>query len=362
MDTTLFTGTGTRMIPQQVRGQSPHGTSRKGISANTTCSSKIRMQNDVPQRILVTGGAGFIGSHTIDLLLQEERQVIVLDNLSTGKLENLNLTHPNLEFIEGDVLEYPLVEDLLDQCDAVLHLAAISSVQQSIENPVYTFQVNTQGLLHVLQAMRKLKKTIRLAFASSAAVYGEMNQLPCRDDLPLAGIPLSPYALQKRHDEDYANLYGRLFGIQSLALRYFNVYGKRQDPLSPYSGVISRFLSAYQKEEKVTIFGDGKQSRDFIHVADVARANWLALKSDFNGVLNIATGLPQTLLDLIKYLEAAGNKVVKLQFEAAKKGDIKSSYAAISMALEHLQFKAEIPLNEGIKSLIVSYPEDIGSP
>ena len=195
-----------------------------------------------PQHILVTGGAGFIGSHTVDLLLRQGKHVIVLDNLSSGKLENLNLQHPDLEFVEGDILEYPLIEDLLRGCDALLHLAAISSVQLSIDNPLYSFQVNTLGFLHVLQAIYKTKRPIRLVYASSAAVYGEVKELPCRDDTLLSGTLLSPYALQKRQDEEYAELYARLHAIQSLALRYFNVYGPRQDPHSPYSGVISRFF------------------------------------------------------------------------------------------------------------------------
>src|SRR3990167_9899318 len=209
------------------------------------------------QRILVTGGAGFIGSHTVELLLQQGKQVVVLDNLSYGKQANLNLQHPDLEFIEGNILEYPLLVDLLSSCDAVLHLAALSSVQQSIEHPIYSFQVNTQGFLHVLQAVYKAKRPIRLVYASSAAVYGNLAQLPCREDQPLMGLPLSPYALQKMHNEQYAHLYKELHGIPSLGLRYFNVYGQRQDPQSPYSGVISRFVDSYLKDHELTLFGDG---------------------------------------------------------------------------------------------------------
>jgi UDP-glucose 4-epimerase len=304
------------------------------------------------QRILITGGAGFIGSHTVDLLLRQGRQVVVLDNLSSGKLENLNLQHPDLEFIEGDVLEYPLLLDLLHDCDAILHLAAISSVQQSIENPIYSFQVNTQGFLHVLQAVYQAKRPIRLVYASSAAVYGEVSELPCRDDMPLSGTLLSPYALQKMHNEDYANLYARLHGVKSLALRYFNVYGPRQDPHSPYSGVISCFLDAYKKGAELTIFGDGKQSRDFIHVTDVAMANWLALQSNATRNVNIATGELKTLLNLIEYLEAAGKKSANVRFEPSRAGDIKSSYAAIKMAEQELGFRYSVSLKEGMKLLV----------
>jgi nucleoside-diphosphate-sugar epimerase len=304
------------------------------------------------QRILVTGGAGFIGSHTVDLLLSLGNEVVVLDNLSSGKLENLNLQNPNLEFIEGDILEYPFLEELLVSCDAVLHLAAIVSVPLSIENPIFSLQVNTQGFLHALQAAHKAPQPIRLVYASSASVYGDEKDLPCRDDLPLKNVPLSPYALQKIHAEDYANLYARLFGIQSLGLRYFNVYGPGQHTDSPYAGVICRFLDAYEQDKDLTIFGDGLQSRDFIHVADVAKANVLALQSDYAGAINIATGQPQTLLQIVEYLQLAGEKPAKLEFGPSRTGDIKHSYAATQLAEKHLGFKYSISPQEGMKSLI----------
>ncbi|MBX3708693.1 MAG: GDP-mannose 4,6-dehydratase [Gammaproteobacteria bacterium] len=305
-----------------------------------------------PRRILVTGGAGFIGSHTVDLLLDQGKEVIVLDNLSSGKLENLNLQNPDLEFIEGDVLEYPFLEELLMGCDAVLHLAAIVSVPQSIENPIYSLQVNTQGFLHVLEAVRRASYPIRIVNASSAAVYGNTTELPCRDDTILSGIPLSPYALQKAHVEDYAALYLRLHGIKSLALRYFNVYGSRQDPRSPYSGVISRFLEAYKNGSELTIFGDGQQSRDFIHVTDVAKANSLALHSDYAGVLNIATGQSHTLLQLIDYMQDAGKRTAEMRFEAARAGDIQTSYASTLLAERQIGFKYSVKLNEGMRLML----------
>jgi len=311
------------------------------------------MRNKSPQRVLVTGGAGFIGSHTVDLLLNEGKEVVVLDNLYSGKLENLNMQHPNLEFIEGDVLEYPFLEELVMSCDGVLHLAAIVSVPESINNPIYSFQVNTQGFLHVLQAVHKAKHPIRLVQASSAAVYGNASDLPCRDDIALSHELLSPYALQKMHAEDYANVYARIHGIQSLALRYFNVYGPRQDSSSPYAGVISRFLYAYKEDTEITIFGDGQQSRDFIYVSDVAKANVLALQSQHSGALNIATGQPRTLLDVIAYIQAAGNKAVELHFEPARVGDIKHSYAATQMAEQYLGFAYSISQQEGMRQMVL---------
>ena len=304
------------------------------------------------RRVLVTGGAGFIGSHTVDLLLQEGKEVVVLDNLSSGKLANLNLKHPNLEFIEGDVLEYPLIKELMVGCDAILHLAAIASVPYSIENPIYSFQVNTQGFLHVLQAIKTSSAPIRLVYASSAAVYGYDAQLPCQDKAPLSGEILSPYALQKIHAENYAHLYARLHGIKSVGLRYFNVYGTRQDPNSSYSGVITHFLNAYKNETELTIFGDGEQSRDFIHVSDVARANLLALNNSYAGVLNIATGKPRSLLELLNLIRAAGDKPLQSHFAPKRLGDIETSYGAVEMAQHHLNFESTISLEEGIQCLV----------
>ena len=306
------------------------------------------------QRILVTGGAGFIGSHTVDLLLRHGKQVVVLDNLSSGSIHHLDLRAPELELIEGDVLEYPLLLTLIASCDAVIHLAAIASVPQSIADPIYTFQVNTQGFLHVLCAVQQAKRKVRVVYASSAAVYGEEDSPPCRDDKPLRHPPLSPYALQKLNNEQYADVYARLHGVNSLGLRYFNVYGRGQDPASPYSGVISRFLDAYREDKPLTIFGDGQQSRDFIYVTDIAEANWLALNSAYSGVLNVASGRPETLLNMIDCLEAAGQKPAIRQFESERPGDIKRSYASTQLAEQSLGFKSTVSLLQGMKQLLES--------
>ena len=313
------------------------------------------MENSKEQKtVLVTGGAGFIGSHTVDLLLEQGRQVTVLDNLSSGKIKNLNLRSPDVDLIEGDVLEYPLLEKLIEDVDAVIHLAAIASVPMSIEHPIYTFQVNTQGFLHVLEAVRKSRRPIRVVYASSAAVYGDASVLPCRDSVSLTEVPLSPYALQKLNMEQYADLYARLHGVQSLALRYFNVYGPRQDPSSPYSGVISRYIDLYKHHSPLTVYGDGLQSRDFIHVSDVALANTLALDKPFVGALNIATGQPQTLLQLIEYIEKAGGEAANVTMSPQRAGDIRASYATVDLAKQHLGFEAAISLSEGIRQLVGS--------
>lgn len=304
------------------------------------------------KRVLVTGGAGFIGSHTVDLLLKQGLEVVVIDNLQSGKLSYLNLFNPQLRFIQTDVKNDKVLREEIARCDAVLHLAALPSVPQSIENPVQSLQVNIEGFLHVLQAIRRNHRPIRLVYASSAAVYGDVATLPCSDDEPTSPA-LSPYALEKATNEHYAKLYERLFGIKSLGLRYFNVYGTRQDPKSPYSGVISKFIEQYQKSEPILIFGDGKQSRDFIHVADVAAANCLALQSDFAGILNIATGVSENLLNLVSYIEKAGARSAELSFQKPRKGDIQISYADVSKAEKYLKFKYTKNLANGIQELIV---------
>jgi len=305
------------------------------------------------KNILITGGAGFIGSHTADLLLQTGYRVVVLDNLATGKSKNLDLFHPELSFIPGDVLDYPALLTQVKRCDAVLHLAALPSVPKSIEDPINSLKVNMQGFVHVLQAIREAARPIRLVYASSAAVYGAETELPCNDNAPiLTNAPLSPYALEKASNERYADLYARLFGMNSLALRYFNVYGPRQDPTSPYSGVISKFLECYQKKEDITIWGDGQQSRDFIYVGDIARANLLALQSDYTGALNIATGVPETLQNLVKYIEKVGGESAQLNLAPARSGDIRESYASIQKAKDVLAFEYSVSLAAGIQQLM----------
>lgn len=305
-------------------------------------------------RVLVTGGGGFIGSHTVDLLLEQGFHVIVFDNFSTGKLSNLDLFNPRLEIIQRDISDYYRLVKEMARCDAVLHLAALSSVQKSIEDPIASMKINLMGFINVLQALREMHKPLRFVYASSAAAYGNCDKLPCNDEDLRSNQVFSPYALEKANNERYAELYEYLYGIKSLGLRYFNVYGKRQDPKSPYSGVISQFISKYQNRKPLTIFGDGEQTRDFIHVSDIARANLLSLQSDYGGVLNIATGQPESLNSMVKYIEKAGKGAARVEYTEAKKGDIKDSYASVDKAAKHLNFKAEMPLEKGIELLLAS--------
>ncbi len=304
------------------------------------------------RRVLVTGGAGFIGSHTVDLLLAADVQVVVLDNLVSGRVANLDLSHPKLTFIEGDILDHTLVEKALQGCDGVLHLAALPSVSSSIENPLASFNVNMHGFLQVLQAVRASSKKIRLVYASSAAVYGDNKNSACDDETELSSQPLSPYALDKINNERYAHLFKQLFDVDSVGLRYFNVYGAGQDPHSPYAAVISKFIELYQQNETIPVFGDGEQTRDFIHVSDVAKANWLALQGNYCGIVNIATGIPETLKNLVRYIETAGKRPAALTFKTPREGDIRHSCAKTTKALNELGFRYSIKLEQGIHSLL----------
>jgi len=299
--------------------------------------------------ILITGGAGFIGSHTVRACLLKGWQVIVLDNLSNGNINRLP-EHSNLKFVEGDILNFTLLKNLIEEVDVILHLAAIASVPQSIAEPLATLQVNTRGFLNILEAVRQTNLQIRIVYASSAAVYGDAPQLPCVEHS--INDVCSPYALEKSTNERYAKLYRELFQINALGLRYFNVYGEFQDPHSPYSGVISKFIHQFQKQAAITIYGDGKQARDFIAVEDVANANVLALQSDYQGILNVATGIPETLLNLVEYLNAIDGRQSKINFEEKRTGDIQLSYADTTLCKTHLNFSAKIRLQDGIKLLI----------
>lgn len=306
------------------------------------------------KKIVVTGGAGFIGSHTVDLLLKNNYHVIVLDNLSTGKLSNLDVFHPHLEMIQCDILDMPRLAKEIARCQIVLHLAALPSVPKSIEDPLYSHRVNMLGFLQLLEAIRLNGVPMRLVYASSAAVYGNLNAPPCSDEVPLPECVLSPYALEKANNERYAALYNTLYGIKSLGLRYFNAYGPRQDPKSPYSGVISKFMSDYAANKDITVFGDGEQSRDFIYVEDIAKANLLAVESTYHGVLNIATGIPETLNHLIHYIEKTGNHPANTQYLPVRAGDISNSYAATQKAEQVLKFRYSLSLEEGVKRIAMS--------
>lgn len=302
--------------------------------------------------VLITGGAGFIGSHTTELLLNEGKKVIVLDNLSSGKMENININHPNLEFVFADVTHYDSVLTHIQRSDSVIHLAALPLVQKTIEDPLSSLQINVLGFVNILQAIRFVQRPIKLVYASSAAVYGDSTVLPCNDNAPLNEDALSPYALEKANNERYAALFDRLFNIKSIGLRYFNIYGPRQNSDSSYSGVISTFIDSYKRNQSINVFGDGSQSRDFIYVKDIAHANLCAMQSSYNGILNVATGKPISIYELIKTIENIGKKPAHINFLPPRVGDIKRSYATIEKANQSLNFHFKTDLFSGIKSLL----------
>lgn len=301
-------------------------------------------------RVLITGGAGFIGSHSAETLLAAGARVTVLDNFSSGKRANLP-AHPGLTLICGDIRDPSTVDQALDGVSHVLHLAAQVSVPASVADPLASSQHNIQGFLNVLDGARRAK-VARFVYASSAAVYGVPARLPLDEESPAA--PLSPYGLEKSVNDQYAALYRELYGLSTLGLRYFNVYGPRQDPASPYAGVISRFAAAMVKGEPVRVFGDGGQTRDFIFVGDVARLNLRALESPASGVCNIATGHSVTLLELIGALAECAGCMPQIRHEAPASGDIRHSAASPRRMLELLGPMAMTPLPDGLQQLLAN--------
>ncbi len=306
------------------------------------------------QRILITGGAGFIGSYTAHTLLARGCQVHVLDNLSSGRISNLGseaLPGGRIRFIKGDVRDRGTLQAALDGCDAVLHLAAQVSVQRSVTDPLGSAGNNIVGFLNVLEAVR-LQRVPRLVYASSAAVFGAPDRLPVSEDSETR--PVSPYGLEKLVNEQYAAVYGALYGVSSLGMRYFNVYGPLQDPDSPYAGVISKFAAALDRDAELTVFGDGLQTRDFIYVGDVAQANVQALAATCVGVLNVATGSSTSLLQLIETMGFAFGKAAQVRHAPATVGDILHSATTADRVRTALDWTPATPLDAGLQALAAS--------
>nr|WP_289073080.1 NAD-dependent epimerase/dehydratase family protein [uncultured Halomonas sp.] len=301
-----------------------------------------------PHHVLVTGGAGFIGSHTVERLLQDNHRVRVLDNFSTGRLSNLP-THPLLDVVVGDIRSVEDVQTAMKGVTHCLHLAAQVSVASSVADPVGSATHNILGALNVMHAA-SMAHVSKLVYASSAAVYGIPAQLPLPEEAELQ--PLSPYGLEKWIDERYAALLGSLHGLPSLGLRYFNVYGPRQDPNSPYAGVIARFLDRLLSHQAPLVFGDGLQSRDFIYVGDIARANVAALFSPQCGICNVATGQQIDLLTLIDLLGQLTHCHLTPQHLPAKAEDIRDSCGNNRRLSEWLMIEPTWTLTEGLSELI----------
>jgi len=303
-------------------------------------------------RILVTGGAGFIGSHLASELLKRKYSVVVFDNLCSGKTANLREISgkTGFEFLEGDIRDESKLEAAFNGVDAVIHLAALIDIVASVADPASTNDVNVTGTLNVLREAAKCKVR-RLVFASSTAVYGDANKLPIDENLIVN--PISPYAASKLAGEAYCKAFTGSYNLSTVVLRFFNVYGHRSEK-SPYCGVITKFLQQANKGETLKIFGDGKQTRDFIHVKDIVEALILALETDrVDGeTFNICTGTPNSINDLARAIQVASQKDLPIAHEAARQGEIKYSYGDPSKAEEKLHFKAKISLSEGLSSLI----------
>ena len=298
--------------------------------------------------VLVTGGAGFIGSHSVEHLLEDGWNVRVLDNFSSGDRKNLP-THDALEIIEGDIRNFDTVCLAIEGVSHVLHLAAQVFVQESMDNPPNSCSINVLGFVNVLQAARSCGVQ-RMVYASSAAVYGPPQQLPIQESHDCQ--PMSPYGLEKSINDQYGKLFGQEFSLSLLGLRYFNVYGPRQDPRSPYAGVISKFISQLEQQQAVTIFGDGTQTRDFIFVKDVARANSAALQSTLTGVCNVATGNSCSLLEMIQSLATCTGQPLDVVHQAARPGDILFSSANIDRLRSLMDTQEFTSLEKGLALLV----------
>ena len=299
---------------------------------------------------LVTGGAGFIGSHIVDRLLVDGYRVRVLDNFSTGKRENLPESG-DLEIITGDVGSFDDVHKAMKDVELVFHEAAIASVPKTIQDPIGSQRTNYLGTLNVLEAARQ-QGARRVVFASSAAVYGDLPELPKREDMPLK--PLSPYAVDKLASEYACQMYTHLHGLETVCLRYFNVYGPRQDPGSPYSGVISIFAERLKKGERPVIYGDGEQTRDFVFVSDVVEANIKAATAEkaAGRVINIATGRVVTLNELLKSMCRILNRKFDPDYEKVRTGDIRHSSAQTELCRDVLGLVFQVGMDEGLGNLL----------
>jgi UDP-glucose 4-epimerase len=304
---------------------------------------------------LITGGAGFIGSNIAEYLVGQRRSVRIFDNFSSGKRANVQSFADQAEIIEGDLRDPKSIQQGVKDVHYALHLGAIPSVPRSVENPQATNEANITGTVNLLVAARDAGVK-RVVFTSSSSVYGDTPTLPKREDMPPS--PLSPYAIQKITGEYYASVFWRLYGLETVSLRYFNVFGPRQDPQSQYAAVIPRFITAILRNQSPVIFGDGSQTRDFSHVENVIQANVLACeapKEALGQAFNIACGGRISLLDLVATVNKILGKNVKPQLDPARPGDILHSQADIAKAKKFLGWNPVVSFPEGIAKTVAWY-------
>ena len=304
--------------------------------------------------LLVTGGGGFIGSHLVERLVRDGHRVRVLDNFTTGHRRNLAPLAGEYELVEGDLQSYERAHNAVRDCEIVLHQAAMPSVPRSVQDPLTSNASNVIGTLNVLLAARD-SGVRRVVCASSSSVYGTTPDLPKHEGLPT--LPISPYAVAKLAGEGYCRSFSEVYGLETVALRYFNVFGARQDPLSQYAAVIPNFITATLRGEEVTVFGDGEQSRDFTHVDNVVEANVLAMAaSDVAGrVYNIACGDRISLNQLLAALGEIIGTPPQVRYEASRPGDVKHSMADISRARDELGYRVGVSFEEGLRQTVQHY-------
>ena len=326
------------------------------------------MKNLTNSRVLVTGGAGFIGSHLVEALLKNSCSVVVLDNLSTGHEENLKdvWEYPDFTFIKGDILDFSICQQAIAGCNYVLHEAALGSVARSIEDPKQTLEINIQGFVNVIEAARQAKVK-RFIYASSSSVYGDDQHIPKKEEY--IGRPLSPYAYSKQTNEQIAALHADLYTMETIGLRYFNVFGPHQDPNGAYAAVIPRFVMSLMKHESPVINGDGSYSRDFTYVDNVVQANLLALTVTdpvaVNQVYNVACGESTTLNELFGYLREELSvfdlEVAKIEpkYGPTRVGDIPHSLASIDKAHRLLGYAPAFNVKQGLKQATKWYFENL---
>ena len=305
-------------------------------------------------RYVVTGGAGFIGSNTVDELVKRGHSVVVLDDLSSGKEENLTEIRNKITLIKGSITDIEVVRKAMHEAEYVLHLAARTSVPRSVKDPIESNRINIDGTLNVLVAARDAKVK-RIVFAASSSAYGETPTLPKVETMQPA--PISPYGVTKFVGELYLQTFGRCYGLENASLRYFNIFGPRQDPSSPYSGVLAKFCTAFLEDTQPVVFGDGEQTRDFTYVDSAVQANLLACGApNVSGkIFNVGVGGRVSLNEVLRALAKITGKTLETKYEPPRDGDIRDSQADISQARDSLGYDPQVSFEEGLARTLEWY-------
>jgi UDP-glucose 4-epimerase len=305
-------------------------------------------------KYIVTGGAGFIGSHIVEGLAAAGHDVVIVDNLFSGKMENIApfLARENVSFVNGSITDFPLLKTIFEGADGIFHEGAIASVPRSIANPVATNEANVTGTLNVLVAARDCGVR-KVLFASSSSVYGDTPTLPKREDM--TPHPLSPYAVSKLTGEQYLRVFSEVYGMKTVSLRYFNVFGPRQDPKSQYAAVVPNFITRILDHVSPVIHGDGGQTRDFSYVKDVVQANIRAMESDAQGIFNVAYCKRIDLKELAAMIMEITGIEVPLVFDPPRTGDVRDSLADISRAQEAFGYAPEYTVRSGLEETVAWY-------